>query len=424
MAKPTLALIPASQGSKLFSVLPSSGVGDFDFSRGSAATRINSQGLIENVVSGQSRLSYPLIDGKVVGCPHHILEPARTNLVTYSEDFSNPNWTKTRCNINANNTISPDGTLNADEYVGTSEAGLHAISVNSTVVNGQEYSFYVFIKKGSNDYIQLLFGTNNVTNNPYVNFDINNGLLQNNGVNYANIEDYGNGWYKCSATITMSGGTMFTGFIAPVESLSATRGVTIANNNFYIYGAQVEAGSFPTSYIKSNSGSATTRSAETANGAGDATTFSDSEGVLMVEFSSNNQDVGWIGLGSNSSNRVLLGQSAGNIRSYNNIGGTLINHQSTIDSNNNNKVAIKYKSGDTDFYINGFKAFESNSAFTVSTPFDEIQFKNLAGETQNFYGKTKQIQYYNSALTDSELEQLTSWISFTDMANGQLYTIE
>ena len=45
MAKPTLALIPASQGSKVFSVLPSSGVGDFDFSRGSAATRINSQGL-------------------------------------------------------------------------------------------------------------------------------------------------------------------------------------------------------------------------------------------------------------------------------------------------------------------------------------------------------------------------------------------
>ena len=67
MAKPTLALIPASQGSKLFSVLPSSGVGDFDFSRGSAATRINSEGLIETVVSGQSRLDYPLIDGKVVG---------------------------------------------------------------------------------------------------------------------------------------------------------------------------------------------------------------------------------------------------------------------------------------------------------------------------------------------------------------------
>ncbi len=85
MAKPKLALIPAAQGSKLFSVLPSSGVGDFDFSRSGKATRINSQGLIEEVSNGQSRLNYPMIDGKVVGCPHHILEPARTNLITYSE---------------------------------------------------------------------------------------------------------------------------------------------------------------------------------------------------------------------------------------------------------------------------------------------------------------------------------------------------
>ena len=89
MAKPTLALIPASQGSKVFSVLPSSGVGDFDFSRGSAATRINSQGLIENVLSGQSRLDYPLIDGVVNGCPSLLLEKESRNLVTYSEDFSN-----------------------------------------------------------------------------------------------------------------------------------------------------------------------------------------------------------------------------------------------------------------------------------------------------------------------------------------------
>jgi hypothetical protein len=69
MAKPKLALIPAAQGSKFYSVLPSDGVGDFDFARASAATRINKYGLIETVASGQSRLNYPLIDGVVNGCP-------------------------------------------------------------------------------------------------------------------------------------------------------------------------------------------------------------------------------------------------------------------------------------------------------------------------------------------------------------------
>ena len=49
MAKPKLALIPAAQGDKFYSVLPSDGVGDFDFTRGSSATRINAQGLIETV---------------------------------------------------------------------------------------------------------------------------------------------------------------------------------------------------------------------------------------------------------------------------------------------------------------------------------------------------------------------------------------
>ena len=105
MAKPKLALIPSSQGSKLYSVLPSSGVGDFDFSRSGGATRINSQGLIETVASGVSRLNYPLIDGKVVGCPSHLLEPQSTNLIQYSEDFSNAYWTKARLTETSNSVI-------------------------------------------------------------------------------------------------------------------------------------------------------------------------------------------------------------------------------------------------------------------------------------------------------------------------------
>jgi len=411
MAKPTLALIPASQGSKLFSVLPSSGVGDFDFSRGTIATRINSEGLIENVVSGQSRLSYPLIDGKVVGCPHHILEPERANLQVNSEEFDNALWNKTRASITPNDAISPSGLLNADKLEGTGSTSSYLYD-GVEVVSGSVYTISVFVK-----YIDISeFVIVNFTQSGNAYFNIENGTVISNfgTMTEPKIENYGNGWYRCSAKFTAN----------------ATQGVAYGpylnnaiNKSVHIWGAQFELGDYLTSYIPTTT-NIVTRSAESANGAGDAATFNDSEGVFMAEFSSNNQDVRWIALGSNSSNRLLFGSSGGNIRSYNNIGGTLITYQSTIDSTNNNKVAIKYKSGDTNFYINGFKAFESNSAFTVSTPFDEIQFKNLSGDTQNFYGKTKQLQYYNSALTDSELEQLTSWISFTDMANGQLYTIE
>jgi hypothetical protein len=57
------------------------------------------------------------------------------------------------------------------------------------------------------------------------------------------------------------------------------------SSGVFIWGAQLEVGSYPTSYIVSNSGSATTRVAETANNSGDASTFNDSEGVLMAEIS-------------------------------------------------------------------------------------------------------------------------------------------
>jgi hypothetical protein len=49
---------------------------------------------------------------------------------------------------------------------------------------------------------------------------------------------------------------------------------------------------------------------------------------------------------------------------------------------------------------------------------------NTTSSSEFFYGNTKQLQYYDSALNDSDLETLTSWVSFSDMATSQLYTIE
>ena len=145
MAKPKLALIPATQGSKLYSVLPADGVGDFDFTRSSSATRINAQGLIETVASGVSRLNYPLIDGKVVGCPSHLLEPSRTNRVYNSEEFSG---SETGVSVSRNQLISPDGTLNADRILNDSSNGEHLItgSYSGSITSGLDYVASAFFK--------------------------------------------------------------------------------------------------------------------------------------------------------------------------------------------------------------------------------------------------------------------------------------
>ena len=429
MAKPNLALIPAAQGSKLFSVLPSSGVGDFDFTRSGSATRINSQGLIETVANGQSRLNYPMIDGKVVGCPSHLLENSATNLVQYSEEFSNAYWTKNLSNIVSNNAISPDGSLNASKLVSSNDGQNSRIEFFPIASDNTIYTSSLFVKKGDLNFISLnLRDKTGVTRVAY--FDINNVTVSStiNSPTDAKIENYGNGWFKVSISVNVgSGGTSVR---AQYVLASADGSVNTGLNTFlYIYGAQVEAGSFPTSYIPTN-GSSVTRSAETANGAGDAATFNDSEGVLMAEISALVDDNSFryisISDGTSSNTIRLYYTSTSNSVTYQvRFGGSLevLSTVAVNDITNYNKIAVKWKLNDFSMFINGLEVTTDTSG---NTPIglNLLQFTDANGTSSSFYGNTKQVQYYNSALTDSELEQLTSWTSFSDMANGQLYTIE
>ena len=433
MAKPKLCLIPAAQGSKLFSVLPSSGVGDFDFTRSGSATRINSQGLIETVSNGQSRLNYPMIDGKVVGCPHHILEPQRTNLITYSEDFSNSYWTKSNTLITSNSVISPDGTLNADKFVEDFSNTAHRLFANQiAVVSGSSYTFSLFAKYKNRQYLQLTFNGTQFNSTQFATFDLINGVVSGFSSSVANIEKYKNGWYRLifTATATVTSNTSAYIITSNVPNLRdpSYQG---DGSSVYIYGAQLEEGSYATSYIPTN-GSSVTRNAETCNGAGDAATFNDSEGVLMAEISA---------LANDLTNRTIAlsdGTTSNTVRIQyltvsNAIWATVTNigaggnqavlQYTSSDITINSKIAFKYKADDFSLWVNGFEVATDTSGVTFSAnTLNTLQFDRGNGN-EDFYGNTKQIQYYNSALTDSELEQLTSWTSFSDMAQGQQYSI-
>ena len=104
----------------LYSVLPANGNGDFNATRGSTATRVNKDGLIESVATNVPRLDYPLIDGVVQDCPTLLLEPQRTNALQYSEEFENAYWINNGITITANQIVSPDGTQTADLLTGVS----------------------------------------------------------------------------------------------------------------------------------------------------------------------------------------------------------------------------------------------------------------------------------------------------------------
>ena len=412
MAKPKLALIPAAQGTKLYSVLPSDGTGDFTFTRGSVATRINAQGLIENVASGQSRLNYPLIDGVQKGCPHHILEPARTNLIQYSESFSNAYWINNGVTISANQIVSPSGSLTADLLTGVS-GGFGIVRFSTWTSTNKVAS--CFAKKGSSNLFKIANVSGGIGG---VTFNLENGNITNEDSGFeGEIENYGNGWFRCTAIDTSA------------RSGTFSLGVTAASESVYIWGAQLES-DYKTSYIPTNGESGgVTRSAETATGAGNSTTFNDSEGCLMAEISALADDGTFRMIGvfdekttnedriqiyyRNDANKISFLIEENNVNQFvKTLDVTTIQY---------NKVALKY--GNTSkVYINGFKLAEE-SGVAIPNNLQRLSFNEQNG-SNNFYGNTKQVQYFNSALADTQLEQLTSWQSFRDMANGQLYTIE
>ena len=419
MAIPKLALIPSTVGGSVYSVLPSNGDGDFDFTRASAATRINAQGLIETVAVGDNRLNYPLIDGVVQGCPSLLLEPQRTNLALYSEQFDNAAWTKSNSSITANAATSPDGYTNADKIVENTATSGHTTFQSISVTSGATYTISAFGKAAERTrlWLDLYGGTNSA------NFDLSNGTILASSVGItAKIENYGNGWYRCSITGVAPAATIYPNVGPTTSSTTDNQYTGNGTNGLYLWGAQLEAGSYPTSYIPT-SGTTATRSAETCNNAGDVNTFNDSEGVLFAEISAlaNDGTFRVISLSDGTaSNRLWIyyTTSSNLIQIYD---GSVIMAYTVSDVTIPIKILAVYDSNGTRMWINGYQVM--STPYVGFSGFDRLNFTN-EGLGIPFYGKTKQIQYFDSALNDSDLETLTSWTSFSEMATSQLYTIE
>ena len=370
----------------------------FNVERDSIATRVNKEGLIEVVGKDIPRIDYT--DNKE---GVFLLEPARTNLITYSEDFSQSYWTKSGSSILSNNAISPDGSLNASKLVENSNNSQH-ICFNQQSGSSKTFSF--FAKSDGNQYVAISYdgGTN------FNFFDIENGILGNlaDANRTSKIEDYGNGWYRCSmynghstygATIWMSKDGVNTTYQG-----DGTSGV-------YIWGAMLEEGSYPTSYIPT-SGSSVTRVAEAANGSGNNAVFNDSEGVLFFDGSvlATNENLCISINDGTTSNRVeLLWFNDGKF--YTQVGNS--GQEFIISDTFNNKILIKYGSGSYDLYVNGFRRI--TDTYTSLAGLNSLDFKRQGSYT--FKGKTKELGYYDTALTDEELEYMTSYRTWVSMVN-------
>jgi hypothetical protein len=200
----------------------------------------------------ETRLNIPRLDYSLGGCPNILLEPQRTNLATYSEQFDDASWSKINSSVTANADISPDGYTNADRIYDNATSGQHRVGKNISVVSATTYTFSVFAKKGSLRYCYLFTVAGGASDRYY--FDLQDGVSITAG---GKIEDYGSGWYRISAQVTAAatGNELFAFNLANSSSSPTYSGT--GTGYHMIYGYQVEAGDYATSYIPTTTASVT-----------------------------------------------------------------------------------------------------------------------------------------------------------------------
>lgn len=226
------------------------------FTRASTSTYTGSDGLIKTAAVNEPRFTHDPITKSSQGL---LIEDARTNLWLYSTDISNVYWEKSgSMSATANQSLAPDGT-----NTGTlmSASGTYPNVAKTIAVSaGQIYTYSVFVKyinQQNANIVQEGWGSNYSMNINLVAGTITAGS----NITASSITPYGNNWYRVSATYTVPAGqTTFR----PQFRIGNYDGINYNGSQVYLWGAQVELGAFPTSYIPTT-GVTVTRAADVAS---------------------------------------------------------------------------------------------------------------------------------------------------------------
>jgi hypothetical protein len=410
----SLVVVPSGYKSgKIYAQKPLTTDGQLTFTRASTATRVNASGLIETVSSGVPRLDYTNSS-----CPKILLEPQRSNLLTYSEQFDNAAWSKNATTVSANAATSPDGTTNADKLIVDNGASLSSISNYALqsitkAASAIQYTYSTFAKQGGLNRVNIIAQGASVANNASATFSLVNGTIATaaaaagafTGAS-ASVSDYGNGWYRCTLVFTTNTDTDLIIRNIPTDSTLTTGNGT---NGILIYGAQLEAGAYATSYIPTTS-AAVTRLGDVATKTGISSLIGQTEGTLFVDVSGeslqDNSRYMSISDFNDPNKRITIYQASGKINVYCSAGSTF-----NLDYNppaGRLKIAFGYKSGQYVLYVNGVNAASSTESVVQGCPDLGIAVNEYLGTANPPAVGYNQALLFKTRLTNAQLAELTT----------------
>ena len=386
---------------------------------GNTATVTNSSGYVVGINADLPRFDF---DPIALTCKGLLIEEAKTNVCLQSEDF-NTTWTKLNLTVTTNSITAPSNALTADTIVPVAGTAAHAMIQTFTVAAATTYTYSVFAKAGGSSYCQVVYDNGSGIGG-FINVNLSTGAITRGpeaaggATNIAGgVTAYPNGWYRISISaqqativgrvaVSILNAATSTGGIFPSPTLAVT-------DTIYLWGAQLEAGAFGTSYIPTVA-SQVTRTADVAEMTG--TNFSNwynaSEGAFV------GQGLSFVPASISQFNKLIfvsdnnpaltnyydLGRSANNSRVFGSTAG--VNFVSISNGtwaiNTVGKPSIGYIVNNISAVFNaGTPVTDSNQNIPVVNRMDigsSLTFSNF------WNGHIQKIAYYKQRLLNAELQ--------------------
>ena len=383
------------------------------FSRGSIGTRVNRNGLVETVAANQPRFDFDPISGE---CKGLLIEESRTNLLTYSEDFSQGVWTKHNSSINSNVITAPDNTSNATKLIENTSNVQHMVYRNLTSAVNTTYTFSFFAKSAERQYVLASFSGGGLSGDCVVGVSLIDGSVTttSNSPENTSVTKLPNGWYRITLTKTTPSASAFqprilisrTGSSSQTYQADGTSGI-------YVWGAQLEAGAFPTSYIPTTT-SSVTRSADNASmtGTNFSSWYNQTEGSIYCSYNIQ-QNIDTITRlifrfdDLTTNNRIGYYDRTSNNPQFRfeYIDGRALSTGLPDWKIQNNKIACSITSQNSKFSTNGVIT-NLNTIKTIPA-LSRAFIGNDSNVTSYLNGTIAKFTYYSKALSPAQLQYLT-----------------
>lgn len=340
-----------------------------------------------------------------------LIEEQRTNLLTRSEEFENGIWSKASATITANAAVSPDGTANAGKLVEAAANAAHYAlqDIGSAIPDNTTFTAAVYVKAAGRTEARLegrrkdgLFWS--------ANFDLSAGTLaaSSNVVGTPTIEPVGDGWFRISASATSSAGVSTLTFVVMLRSGGALTYLGDGTSGIYVWGAQLEAGAFPTSYIPT-AASQVTRAADVAviTGANFSRWYNQSEGTFVAEFDCSGSSSALSADDATNNNFIRVGRlnTTGRLRVFS--GGA---EQADAQPANGAGWSGSVKVAGA-FKANDFAASASGGTVTTDAAGSVPAITQLrigtSGGGDPINGHVRRIRFYPTRLSNAQLQALT-----------------